>query len=119
MTENNDKKELDELKGHIARLREEIAALSIGVKKFAEIKPGDSHADGEREERKQEDPPNEGNGHDAYTDFQHMIDEVRIHGEKVITELAGEIKRHPLVGSIAAFSLGFIIARLWYKEGKQ
>jgi len=38
MADNNDEKELDALKVCIARLREEIAALAAGVKKFAETK---------------------------------------------------------------------------------
>ena len=87
MADNNDENELDALKVSIASLREKIAALATGMKKFTETKSGNPNADGEREERIQGDPQNEGNGHDAYTDFQHLFYEMRIHPFTIIFKL--------------------------------
>jgi hypothetical protein len=119
MTEKTREKELDELKADIASLREEIAALAAGVKKFAERKAAEPHVEGEHEATQQGCPGNGGQGHGAWTDFQHTLDEAWAQGEKVVKELAAEIERHPLAGSMAAFGLGFIIAKLWYRGNKQ
>jgi hypothetical protein len=88
MTEKTHEKELDGLKADIASLREEMAALAAGAKKG------------------------------AWTDFQHTLDEAWGRNEKIMKDLAAEIERHPLVGSMAAFGLGFIIAKLWYRGSK-
>lgn len=119
MTEKTPEKELDALKAGFASLREELAALAAGVKKFGETKSAGPHAEGEHEASQQGGPANGGRGHDAWTDFQHTLDEARAQGEKVVKELAAEIERHPLVGSMVAFGLGFIIAKLWYRGSKQ
>jgi hypothetical protein len=119
MTEKTHEKELDALKADIASLREEITALATGVKKLAETKAAEPHAEGEHEAGKQGGPDNGGHGHGEWTDFQYTLDEARAQGEKVVKDLAAEIERHPLVGSMAAFGLGFIIAKLWYRGSKQ
>ena len=119
MTEKTHEKELDALKADIANLREEIAALAAGVKKFAATKAAEPHVEGEPEASKQGGPANGGHGHGAWTDFQQTLDEAWARNEKVIKDLAAEIERHPLVGSMAAFGLGFIIAKLWYGGSKQ
>ena len=49
MTEKTHEKELDARKADIASLREEIAALATGVKKLAETKAAEPHAEGEDE----------------------------------------------------------------------
>ena len=119
MTEKTHEKELDALKTDIAGLREQIAALAAGVKKFAETKAAEPHVEGEHEATQQGGPANGGHGHGPWTGFQHMLDEAWARNEKVIKDLAAEIERHPLVGSMAAFGLGFIIAKLWYGGSKQ
>lgn len=118
MTEKTREKELDELKADIASLREEMAALATGVKKFAETKAAEPHAEGEHETTQQEGPAHSEQGHGAWTDFQQTLDEAWARNEKIIKDLAAEIERHPLVGSMAAFGLGFIIAKLWYRGNK-
>jgi hypothetical protein len=118
MTEKTREKELDELKADIASLREEIAALAAGVKKFTETKGAEPHAEGEYETTRQGGPGNGGHGHGACTDFQHTLDEAWAQGEKAVKDLAAEIERHPLAGSMAAFGFGFIIAKLWYRGSK-
>ena len=119
MTEKTHEKELDALKAGIASLREEIAALATCVKQLADTKAAEPHGEGEHEASKQGGPANGRNGHGAWTDVQHTLGEAWARNEKVIKDLAAEIERHPLVGSMAAFGLGFIIAKLWYGGSKQ
>lgn len=108
MTERTHEKELDALKADIARLREEIVALVAAT-----------HAEGEHEASKQGGPANGGHGHGGGTDVRQKLDEAWARGEKVVKDLAAEIERHPLAGSMAAFGLGFIIAKLWYRGSKE
>ena len=107
MTEKTRDKELDALKADIARLREEIAELVGGVKKSAGI-----HAE-------QENPTPGEEGLGEWADLLHKFDSSRIQGEKVVRDLAAEVEQHPLVSIMAAFGLGYIIAKLWYQENKQ
>jgi len=119
MTEKRDEKELESLKVSIGTLREEIAAVAAGLKTLAGTKP--AYIDPEREGQagKEGGPANGAQWDSAWTDFHNTFNEARGQGEKVIKELAGEIKRHPLVYSAAAFGLGFIIVKLWYNESKK
>jgi len=119
MTEKTSEKELDALKAAIASLREEIAALAAGVKNFAEPKAAESHAERDHETTKQERSANSEQRSGAWTDFQHTLDEAWTKNEKLIKDLAAEIERHPLVGIIAVFGLGFIISKLWQGGRKQ
>ena len=119
MTERTHEKDLDALKADIAGLREEIAALAAGVKKFAETKAAEPRVEEEHEATQQEDPAHSEQRHGTWTDFQQTLDEAWVRNEKIIKDLADEIERHPLVGSMAAFGLGFIIAKLWYGGSKQ
>jgi len=106
MTEKTHDKELDALKADIARLREEFAELVGGVKKSAGI-----HAE-------QEGPTPGEDGHDVWADLLNKFDSSRVQGEKVVRDLSAEVKQHPLVSIMAAFGLGYIIAKLWYR-GKE
>ena len=114
MKDKTREKELDKLKAGIAGLREEIASLEAGMGKFAETKWAGTHAEERRDAARPEGPAHAGNGRYESTDFQNTLDEARAQGEKVVKELAAEIERHPLMGGIAAFGLGFIIAKRWY-----
>src|SRR3990172_11168025 len=114
MTEKTHEKELDALKSGIASLREEIAALATCVKQLADTKAAVPHGEGEHEATQQEGPAHSEQRHETWTDVQHTLGEAWARNEKVIKDLAAEIERHPLVGSMAAFGLGFIIAKLWY-----
>ena len=104
MTEKTHDKELDALKDDIARLREEIAGLAAGVRKSAGIHAEQPHAGAQQE------------GLGAWADILHKFESSRSQGEKVIRDLATEVEQHPLVSIIAAFGLGYIIAKLWYRE---
>lgn len=103
MAEKTLDKELDALKADIASLREEIAGLAAGVRNFAGI----------RDEAAQQE------GHRIWADLLHKFDSSRIQGEKVARDLAAEVEQHPLASIMAAFGLGFIIAKLWNKGSKQ
>ena len=116
MTEETYDKELDALKTDIARLREEIASLAVGVKKFAGAKA--AGAQGEEELEAAEEEGGE-QSFGVFADLWHKFDSSRIHGEKVVKGLADEVERYPLVSVMAAFGLGYIIAKLWYQENKQ
>jgi hypothetical protein len=103
MTEKTHDKELEALKADIASLREEIAGLAAGVKKTAGIHAEQSHAAAQQE----------GNG--VWADLFHKFASSRNQGEKVVRDLSTEVELHPLVSIMAAFGLGYIIAKLWYR----
>jgi len=114
MTERAQNKELDALKADIASLRQEIAGLTAGLKSAVGIDAGQPHA------AAQPDGPAHGEeGFGAWTDLLHKFDASRIQGEKVVKDLAAEVEQHPLLSIMAAFGLGYIIAKLWYQENKQ
>jgi hypothetical protein len=119
MTEKTHDKELDALKADIASLREEIAALAVGVKKFAGTKAAGIHDEGARAATGQEGPAYGEHGRGVFADLLHKFDSSRIQGEKVVKDLAAEVEQHPLVSIMAAFGLGYIIAKLWYQGNKQ
>jgi hypothetical protein len=113
MTEKTHDKELDALKADIASLREEIAGLAAGVKKFAGIHAEQPHAAAQQEGNATgEDGPG------VWEDLLHKFDSSRVQGEKVVRDLAAEVEQHPLVSIMAAFGLGYIIAKLWNQENK-
>jgi hypothetical protein len=110
MTEKTHDKELDALKADIALLREEIAGLAAGVKKSAGIHAERPHAAAQRD-----GPTHGGEGPGVWADLLHKFDSSRVQGEKVVRDLATEVEQHPLVSIMAAFGLGYIIAKLWYR----
>jgi len=97
MKEKTDENNLEALNDGIAKSREEIAALAAGLKKLAD---GDKRNGG-------------------WTGFRNRLDEAGARGEKVVQGLVDEIKRHPLIGGLAAFGLGFGIATLLFKRSKR
>ena len=114
MTEKTHDKELDALKAEIATLREELAGLAAGVKKSAGVHAKQSHA-----ADLHEGPAHGEEGHGVLADLLHKFDSSRVQGEKVVRDLAAEVEQHPLVSIMAAFGLGYIIAKLWYQGNKQ
>ncbi len=110
MTEKTHDKELEALKAEIANLREALAGLAAGVKKSAGVHAGQSDAAVQHEGP---DPGEEVHG--GWTDLFHKFDASRVQGEKVFNDLAAEVEQHPLVSIMAAFGLGYIIAKLWYR----
>jgi hypothetical protein len=113
MTEKAHDKELDALKADIASLREEIAGLAAGVKKYS-----GKHAEHPHAASQQEGSTHGAEDHGVWSDLLHKFDSSRIQGEKVVRDLSAEVEQHPLVSIMAAFGLGYIIAKLWYRGTK-
>lgn len=114
MTGKNHDKELDAVKADIASLREDIAGLAAGMKQSARI-----HAKEPHEAERQEEPAAGEEAHGVWTDLLHKFDSSRVQGEKAFKGLATEVEHRPLVSVMAAFGLGYIIAKLWYQESKE
>lgn len=110
MSEKTHDKELDALKAEIASLREELAGLAAGVKRSAGVHAKQVNAAAREEGR---DTP--GEGHGVFADLWHKLDASKTQGEKVLRDLSAEVEQHPLVSIMAAFGLGYIIAKLWYR----
>jgi len=109
MEEKAQENSLETINAGIAALRAEIAALTA---EFAEWKIDTSAIDGER--------PQKGLGSSGgWTSFRSRIGEVGTRGEQIAAGLAHEIERHPLIGGMAAFGLGFVIAKLLFKRSKR
>jgi hypothetical protein len=95
MTENSRDKQLDEMTAAIARSRDELAALTATLKRLS----------------------SNGTGHDsAWSGFQHGIEVAGSRGRKVAAGVADELERHPILGGLVAFGVGFGIATLLYKR---
>ncbi len=119
MTEKQREKDMDALKTDIAALREHIASLAASVKKLAEEKSGGASSAADREDTKEEGGAFGEQWRVGWTDFQQKFEEARDRGEKAVKELAVEIERHPLGSIAAAFGIGFIIAKLLDRRGKE
>jgi hypothetical protein len=104
MTELAQDKEMDGLKAEIVRLREKITVLSAGMNEG----PPPAAA-------RQEDSAPGGEGHGAWGDLLHKLNASKVQGEKVVRDLAAEVEHHPLISIVAAFGMGYIIAKLWYR----
>ena len=114
MAEKTFDKELDSLKADIENLREEIAGLTAGMKEAAGI-----HSEQSQETTRQEGPTHNEDGHGVWKDLLYKLNSSRLQGKKVVKDLAAEVEKHPLVSIMTAFSLGYIIAKLWYQENKR
>ena len=115
MKEKTRENNQDALNADIAKLREEIEALAASLKKLVEGTIDKSSVDGERP------PEGSANGekrNGGWTGFWHGLDQAGARGEQVAKGLADEIQRHPLIGGIAAFGLGFWIATLLFRRSK-
>ncbi|OGW43105.1 MAG: hypothetical protein A2X57_08280 [Nitrospirae bacterium GWD2_57_8] len=113
MTEKAHDKELDAVKGDIARLREELAGIADGVKESAGL-----HAKRSRASAQQGGAAHGEEGPGVWEDLLHKFDSSRVQGEKVVRGLAAEVEQQPLVSIMAAFGLGYIIAKLWYQGAR-
>ena len=107
MSEKSQDSELEALHAEIARLREEIAGLVAGVRNSAAADGDQPHANHGAENQS------------MWADLLRKFDASRCQGEKVVRDLATEVKQHPLVSIMAAFGLGYIISKLWYKANEQ
>ena len=113
MNDKTQERELDALKAEIAHLHQEIAGLSAGAQKAAGMHEEEPHASaGEEGSNRGEE------GHNIWSELFLKFKTSRIQGEKVVGDLAAEVEKYPLVSIMAAFGLGYIIAKLWYQESK-
>lgn len=114
MTEKSHDKEMDALKADIADLREELAGFTAAIRKSGQVHAKQSHATAHEPDHA---PEEEGLG--VWMDLLHKFQASKNQSEKVVRDLAAEVEHHPLVSIMAAFGLGYIIAKLWYQEDKQ
>jgi hypothetical protein len=117
MTEKTRGREFDVLMSEIANLREEIAGLAANVLKSTGSKR-EKAGGSNRTADAPEDLPGEDQGGSAWEELLEKFTASRSEGEKVVKGLATKVERHPLLGMVAAFSLGFIIAKVWYQDEK-
>jgi hypothetical protein len=115
MKEKTLEQTMDTLNAGIAKSRNEIAALAAGLNKLAEWKTDKSDIDGNGSRS----PVNGNKNHAGWTDFQYRLDDVGSRGKKVAKGLADEIERHPLIGGMAAFGLGFVLAKWLFRSNKE
>ena len=109
MKENSHDKNLDALHAGIARSREEIAVLAAELRRLADWKGDAQSGNGAAEQA---------NGVEGWRAVQHGLGEAGVRGKRVLSGLAEEIERHPLLGGMAAFGLGFGIASLLFRRSK-
>lgn len=119
MPEKSHDKELEALKADIARLREEISGLVAGARNASGIQTA-----GDQPERTHDAEEGKGSvdgeqDHETWTDLLHTFETSKAQGEKVIKNLTAEVERHPLTSVVAAFGLGYIVAKLWHEGDKQ
>jgi len=87
MTEKTREKEQNALKTDIASLREEMAALTAGVKILAETKAAGPHAEGGHETTQPEFPVHGEQAPGVWADFQHKLNDAWPRTMKVIATI--------------------------------
>ncbi|HUJ18016.1 MAG TPA: hypothetical protein VL197_08480 [Nitrospirota bacterium] len=114
MTRNVREQEIEELKAGLARLREEIAALSARASGNA---GGENGETGRTEGQREAGNATRNEADDQWADVRKSFDDVRNRGEQLFKDLAALIERHPVEAAATAFGLGFIIAKLMGQGG--
>jgi hypothetical protein len=115
MKEKTQEQTLDTLNAGIAKSRDEIAALAASLNKLAEWKTDKSDIDG----KGAGSAVNGNKNHGGWTDFQYKLDDVGARGKNAAKVVADEIERHPLIGGMAAFGLGFVLAKWLFRSTKE
>lgn len=113
--EKKNEKNLAAMNARIAKSREEIAALAAGLNELADWGTDTSSVD---RLRWHNGPSNGGKHSGGWRSLRHSLDEARARSGKAAKGLADEIERHPLIGGLAAFGLGFGIATVLYRRSK-
>jgi hypothetical protein len=119
MTEKKRDKDLDALKADIARLRDEISGLIAGPRAASEAKMAENRAGKEHDASERQGPAESGQDHDPWTDLFSTFETSKAKGEQVLKNLASEVEQHPMVSIVAAFGLGYLVAKLWHQGDKQ
>ena len=113
MRANTHGRDLDALNATIVKSREDIAALAAGLKKLSEWQADKDHLELE------ETPhgPSNGNGHaTGWSAVRRGFAEAEAKGESAVRGFANQMERHPLLGGMAAFGVGFVLATLMFKR---
>lgn len=100
-------KELETLKADIAKLRADVSDLTKVFKKVASEKTSDANAKLHDEVRQ------------AREELQRRINQAREYGEQHVGEFENQVGEHPLGSILAAFGIGFIIAKLMDLGGRR
>ena len=99
-TDTNLQNELETLKADVAKLRSDVGELvdtlkALGVEKVSGAK---ASLDEELEKRREE--------------LRDALKGVKARGERAASAVEGEITEHPMSSVVAAFGMGFLIAKL-------
>ena len=107
MTDDPIRKEIDELKADLARLREDIAGLTDAVKGVASERVNDARdkaTDSARE---------------AWEDVARRLDALASQGREAVDQVGQKVGEHPAGSLMAAFGMGFVIAKLLDVGGRR
>jgi len=99
-TDTNLKEELETLKADVGKLRNDVGGLLEVLKGLGAEKVGNARTsiDEELEKRRQE--------------LRDALSGAKARGERAADAVEGEISQHPLSSVMAAFGMGFLIAKL-------
>lgn len=100
MTEESIRGELDALQADLAKLREDVSALTEAVRAAAQRRVDDAR--GEARQRAE----------GAWEDLERRLEEMRTQGEETLQRATREVAEHPAASLLAAFGVGFVLARL-------
>lgn len=99
---------LDVLNATIASMQNEIAELSADLKSLTDSRNADSSSNSDS-------PQANHTSHEeissAWTRFQHQLSKAGKRSKKISKGVAEEIERHPLIGGLATFGIGFFLAK--------
>ena len=119
MTEKTNDKELEALKADIARLREELSGLVAAATNAGGTQPGASRPEEKLDASTENGSVDGEQERNMLTDLLNTFDTSKAQGEKVLKNLAAEVEQHPLMSVMAAFGLGYIVAKLWHQGDNQ
>ena len=114
MTDTAYEQEMNSLKVDLALLRQELAALVAGVNESARSHAKQSHAANQGEASPQTEE-----SQSVWADLWHKFNTSKGQGAKVVKDISAQVEKHPLIGILAAFGLGYLVTKLWYKEPKR
>lgn len=107
MADDPIREDLDALKADIATLRDDIVRLAATVQAAVEAQ-GEGMADEVRDQA------------DRYREaFASRVDAAVGQGRKMAEELDAQVGQHPLGAMVAAFGLGFVVAKLLDLGGRR
>ena len=100
MVDDSIRKELDTLKADMAKLREDIAALTDAVKGSASENVSNAKAQAEQRV------------HEAWEDIEQRLEDLLEEGRATYNKAERKVGEHPAGSVLTAFGAGYIIAKL-------